>query len=321
MKTLIAILAGRGPKTKCDDDNFVTFHSNATQDVVAFYNQTKFPDWKPKHFALEHNGQPYTDTVSIVARLRNTILDYAEAHGYEQLWMIDDDVRLFYHYHPYTKADLESKKPLVFDRFDALPQMEHEFGGLIGGNFKRFKLATGNKYSNQLPVGCIYWDLKKIKAKIGSIPKFEEKTLLWDDYDYYLNLRKNEILPHTFNEYAFIKYETQDEKAEGDSLASSGITKVCNMGFNLYKRYGSENCLCKKKLNILDVSPQLRKTYQPILYRYRIDSLEHFLEDAYNDDNTLYVRSSDKVKKGMPIQWTQLFSGGKPVEKKFRFGV
>jgi hypothetical protein len=320
-KLLVAILAGRGPKNRYDKDDFKTFHFNKDQDVVAFYNQNDYPNWQPKHVTLKHNGMPYTDTVSKVATLRNTILDYAEFRGYKQLWMIDDDVRLFYHYNPFSKEDLEQKKKLTFTRFDPLPTIEHEFGGMLGGNFKRFKLATGKKYSNQMPVGCIYWDLEKIRAKIGEVPRFETKVLLWDDYDYFLNMRKHDILPMTFNEYAFIKPETQDIKAEGDSIASAGIQKVCTMGFNLYKRYGSENCLCKKKLNILDVSPTLRKKFGPICYRYRIDSLEHFLKDAYEDDNTLYIRCSDKVRRGDQMAWTKLFETLKDEPKKFRFGV
>jgi len=82
-KTLVAILAGRGEYTargkqsKYDQDRFVTFHDNKDQDVVAFTDTTKHPNWKPKHFTVQHNGQPYENTVSIVSRLRNTILDYA----------------------------------------------------------------------------------------------------------------------------------------------------------------------------------------------------------------------------------------------------
>jgi hypothetical protein len=320
-KLLIAILAGRGPKNRYDKDDFKTFHNNENQDVIAFYNKNDFPNWNPKHVTLQHNGMPYTNTVSNVASLRNTILDYAENNGYKQLWMIDDDVRLFYHYKPFTKEDLENKKKLEFTRFEQLPQIEHPFGGMLGGNFKRYKMATGKKYSNQMPVGCIYFDLEKIREKIGSVPRFETQVLLWDDYDFFLNLRKHDILPMTFNEYAFIKPETQDIKAEGHSIASAGIKKVCTMGFNLYKRYGSENCLCKKKINILDVSPTLRKTFGPIEFRYRIDSLEHFLKDAYEDNNTLYVRNSDKIKRGHQMIWTQLFENIQDEPKKFRFGV
>jgi hypothetical protein len=319
-KILVAILAGRGPKNRYDKDDFKTFHSNENQDVIAFYDENVHPNWKPKNVQLQHNGMPYTNTVSKVASLRNYILDYAENNGYKQLWMIDDDVRLFYHYKPFTKEDLEQKNKLEFTKFDPLPEIEHEFGGMLGGNFKRFKLATGKKYSNQMPVGCIYWDLEKIKNKIGSVPRFDTQVLLWDDYDYFLNFRKHGILPMTFNEYAFIKPETQDKKTEGKSIASAGMQKVCTMGFNLYKRYGSENCLCKKKLNILDVSPTLRKTFGPIKFRYRIDSLEHFLKDAYEDDNTLYVRCSDKFRKGCKVEWTVLFENIKDEPKKFKFG-
>jgi hypothetical protein len=320
-KILIAILAGRGPKNRYDREDFKTFHNNDLQDVIAFYDKNKYPSWQTKFVSQQHNGQPYFNTVSNVASLRNFILDYAENNGYKQLWMIDDDVRLFYHYQPFTKDDLKAKHKLEFTKFDPLPNIEHEFGGMLGGNFKRFKMATGKKFSNQMPVGCIYWDFEKIKQKMKQIPRFDTKTLLWDDYDYFLNLRKNNILPMTYNEYAFIKPETQDEKAEGNSIASSGIIKVCTMGFNLYKRYGSENCLCKKKLNILDVSPALKKTFNPIEYRYRIDSLEHFLKDAYEDNNTLYVRSSEKVKKGEQILWNKLFDGIKDEPKRFKFGV
>ena len=320
MKTLVAILSGRGPKNIYDEDRAKTFHNNNDQDVVAFYDKNKFPDWKSKHVTLQHNGMPYTNTVSNVGTLRNTIMKYAEDNGYKQLWMIDDDVRQFYHYNPYTKEDLNNELKLTYTKFDQLPKIEHAFGGCLGGNFKRYKLATGQKYSHQMPVGCLYFDLEKIKKIIGHIPTFEEKILLWDDYDFFLNFRKYGIIPETFNEYAFIKPQTQDQKVAGNSIASSGIEKVCTMGFNLYKRYGSENCICKKKLNIVDVAPAMTNKFFPVVYRHRIDSLEHFLQDVYEDDNTKYVRSSDKVKKGNDMIWIQLFQNNKE-PKKFRFGM
>jgi len=241
--------------------------------------------------------------------------------------MIDDDGTAFYKYDDYSNEDLEAGKTPTFEKFPPLPEIEHPFGGILGSNFKRFKLATGKKYSNQMPVGCIYLDLKKLK-NMGGVPRFEEQILLWDDYDFFLKLRKMGIAPMTHNYYAFIKPFTQDQKVQKSSTgtgafriksqASSGMEKVINMGFNLYKRYGSENCICKKKLNIVDVHPAMTTKFHPIVFRHRIDTLSHWLEDILDDDNTKYVRASDKVKRGDEMEWLSLVQ--REGKKPFRFG-
>jgi hypothetical protein len=320
MKTLVIILAGRGPKMKWNQPRFVTFHNNDVQDVVALYNKNDYPDWKSPYATLLHNGQPYPEGTEIFAKICNIGLNYAEDNGYEKVYIVDDNCSLFYHYDDYTKDDLENKRKLTFHSYAPLPEIEKEFGGFTAANFKRFKISTGEKYSHQMPVSSMYWNIPLMKEKIGSIPRFDEATPIWPDYDYYLNLRKLGILPWNFIRYAYIKTETQDQKVVGKSLASKGDLRVCTLGYNLYKRYGADNCVCKKKLNFLDVSPAMKRTFFPVKYRYRVDTLEHFLKDAYEDTDTKYIRESELVKKGGEMKWTDLFANVIDEPKKFRFG-
>jgi hypothetical protein len=320
-KVLVIILAGRGPDMKWNKPKFETFHSNDKQDVVALYNKNDYPNWQSPYAKMVHNGQPFPPGTEIFSKICNVGLDYAEDNGYEKVFIVDDNCSLFYHYHNYTKENLKNKDKLTFDRYAPLPEIEMPFGGFTAANFKRFKISTGAKYSHQMPVSSMYWNIPLMKEKIGLIPRFDENTPIWPDYDYYLNLRKLDILPHTFNRYAFIKPDTQDQRVKGKSLASKGDLRVCTMGYNLYKRYGSENCICKKKTNFLDVSPAMKKKFFPVVYRYRVDTLEHFLKDAYDDHDTLYIRESELVKKGNEIKWTDLFADIKDEPKKFRFGA
>jgi len=269
-------------------ENFPTFKTNDVQDTYIFYPAKKFPDWQTDFATLVDDGGPFTTPV--VPTIRNNMIDFAYSKGYEVLWIVDDDITNFYRFHDEQSDD----KPLQKDRKTPLPEVEELFGGIIGANFKRFKLKTGKKYSNQIPYSCMYLNLKMYKEK-GIKPQFEVGVETWDDFDFALQMRQKGFLPQTFNQYAIIKTGTQDSETVGKSLAAAGIDKVNKLGFELYKKWGHANTAIKLKVNIIDVAPALCKTFQPKFWTYRIDSYENWKVDVLN--NTAAHRKSDKAKK------------------------
>jgi len=288
---MIGVLAGNGPKSKIYDSDFLTFQTNKTQDMIVFYPTNRYPDWNldPKIGILMDDGGPFKTPV--VPTIRNNIIRYAIDNGYEQLLIIDDDITGF---NKYDAANMKDDEPLKYEKRAALPNFEEVYGGIIGANFKRFKLKTGKKYSNQIPYSCIYFNLKIYQERYGIVPTFETGVATWDDFDFALEMRKMGILPQTFNEYAIIKSGTQDSETVGKSIAAAGNDKASMLGYELYKKHGHANTLIKLKVNIIDVAPSMSKSYHPRFWTYRVDTYEHWKEDVLN--NAHNIRKSEKAK-------------------------
>jgi len=307
-KELIGILGGRGPNTNMDKDSFTWCQSNDTHDVISLTNINQYPDWKPKHFTAIHNGQPYTDVNMIISRICNNIFKYALENGYSKVWRLDDDVTHILKYEPYTQENLMNKDPLKYIKNDfKMPSIEHAYGGMNGTNFKKTKMLSGKKYSHQCPAGCHYYDLEKIiNANGGEMLWYEEKELIWEDYDYIIKLRKLGIQSQLHTGYAYVVPGTQDDNvSSGTSLASSGVKKMCTYSYNLYKKWGELNTYIKIKSNLVDCHPSLNGKYtDKIVHRFRVDTLENFLEDVYNDQ--LNCKRSMKILRGAPLVWPGL---------------
>lgn len=321
MKILVAILAGRGPFCKYDTEKFKDIlWTNENQDVIAFTNKNDFPDWNPQHFQVEHNGMPYKNTKSNMASLKNYILDWADFHKYTKIWMIDENIAYFNKYDSYTKEDLANNKKLTFTKFQPLPEIEHAYGGMTGSNFIKNRIHRDSKYCNMTPASIHYWDLVKMKSITGGkIIYHTTNEMMWEDYDYFLELLKYNIRPMTFIQYTGTKATTQDKRVITGSLFSSGDIKANMLGFNLYKKWGSENVLATKKVNMVDVSIKRGlKTLQPLSFRWRTDSLDNFLQDVLDDKNTKYVRESELSKKE-GYTWVNLIKNTTP--KGFKFGL
>ena len=320
-KTLVAILAGRGPFCKYDADIYKkTFHTNDKQDVVAFINQPEFPNWKPKNFAVEHNGMPYTNTASNMASLKNFVLDWADKKGYTKVWMFDENISRLCKFGPYTKEDFAAKKVVPYVKWPELPEIEHAYGGMAGSNFIKNRIYRDTKYCHMSPVSIHCWDLEKMKkATGGKIIQHTTDEMMWEDYDYFLELLRYGIRPMTYIEYAAQKGSSQDARVKQGSLFSAGDMKTAMLGFNLYKKWGINNVMAIRKVNMADITiKRALSKLQPVEYRWRYDTLDNFLQDVLDEKNTLYARDSMKSKDD-GFQWVNLIKDSKP--KGFKFGV
>jgi len=327
MKTLIAILAGGADKRcKYDKDEKYknVFWSNSKQDVIAFTDRNEHPNWNPKNFSVEHNGMPYTDTQSNMASLKNYVLDWAEKNGYNKLWMFDENISRLCKYGPYSKDDFAKNLTVPYIRWPELPEIEHAYGGLAGSNFIKNRIHRDAKYCHMSPISIHYWDLDKMKAITGGkIIHHTTNEMMWEDYDYFLELMKYGIRPMTFIEYAAQKANSQDArvKAKGKQAAffSTGDLKTTMLGFNLYKKWGIGNVMAIRKINMVDIC--IRRGHsklQPVTYRWRHDSLDNFLQDILEEKDTNFARDSQKASRE-EYEWVNLIQNATP--KAFKFGV
>lgn len=320
-KFLVAILAGRGPFCKYDDEKFKTvFWSNERQDVIAFVNRPEFPDWNPKHFSVEHNGMPYENTKSNMASLKNYILDWADFHGYTQLWMIDENISRMCKFGPYTQEDLAINKTVPYTKWDPLPEIENAYGGMTGSNFIKNRILRDTEYCHMSPASIHYWDFNKMREITGGkIIYHTTNEMMWEDYDYFLELLKYNIRPMTYIKYTGQKATSQDSRVKKGSLFSAGDEKTAMLGFNLYRKWGSENVLAVRKINMVDVTIKRGlSALRPISFRWRTDSLDNFLQDVLDETDTYYARDSEKAGRE-EYQWVNLIRNTTP--KGFRFGV
>ncbi len=326
-KTLVIILAGRGSGCKYDEDKYKkSFHSNEKQDVVAFVDSDKHLDWKPKNFKVVHNISASDmfekDSVSSVSAVRNFTLRWADQHGYSKVWMFDDNFGNMKKWPKITKEDYESKKKIEYELWPELPEIEHMYGGLVNSNFIKLRLQRDSEYTHMMPMGIHYWDLAQMKEKLGEILYFETKELLWEDYDYNLKLLK--LLNYqrkTFIRWTCEKASTQDERVHTGGLFSVGVDKTTTLGFNLYKRWGSENVYALKRVNMVDVHIHRNLSkIRPVVHRWRTDSLDNYLQDILDDTDTKYVKDSVKART-TPYEWLHLIKNPDPrPPETFKFG-
>jgi len=320
-KTLVTILAGRGPFCKYDDIKYKNvFHSNDKQDVVAFVDKNEFPDWKPKNFAVEHNGMPYKDTQSNMSSLKNYVMDWAEAHGYNKVWMFDENISRLCKFGPYSKEDFIRNLTVPYVRWPELPEIEHIYGGMAGSNFIKNRIHRPAKYCHMSPISIHYWDLKKMREKCGKLIYHTTDIMMWEDYDYFLQLLEQGIRPMTYIEYAAQKATSQDARVKKGAFFSTGLDKTCMLGFNLYKKWGSENVMAMRKVNMADIV--IRRglsSLRPIQYRWRTDSLDNFLQDILEENETFYARDSMKSKSD-GYEWVNLIKNATPKSFKEKFG-
>jgi len=321
-KTLVCILAGRGPFCEYDNDKYkLTFHNNDKQDVIAFTDKRDYPDWNPKNFSVEHNGMPYDNTQSNMSSLKNYILDWADKNGYTKLWMFDENIYRLCHFHPYTKEQFARKEKVAYDKWPELPEIEHAYGGLAGTNFIKNRIHRDAKYCHMSPISIHYWDLDKMKKITGGkIIHHTTDIMMWEDYDYFLQLLQYNIRPMTFIAYAAQKSSSQDARVKKGSFFSSGMEKTIMLGFNLYKKWGSNNLMAMRKVNMADVVIRrgLSKL-QPVEYRWRHDTLDNFLQDILDEHDTMYARDSQLSKKD-GFEWVSLIKDATPKSFASKFG-
>jgi len=331
-KPLVAILAGRGPFCKYDEQKYKnTFWSSNKQDTIAFTNRYDFPDWNPQHFSVEHNGMPdkngqngspeYNNTKSNMASLKNFVLNWADKNGYTKVWMFDENMSRVCKYGPYTKEDFAKNITVPYIKFPELPEIEHAYGGMAGSNFIKNRIHRAAKYCHMSPVSIHCWDIEKMKKITGGkILYHTTDEMMWEDYDYFLTLLQYGIRPMTFIEYAAQKATSQDTRVKQGSMFSAGMMKTAMLGFNLYKKWGSENVMAVRKVNMADIT--IRRAHskvKPIEYRWRYDTLDNFLQDILDETDTNYARDSMLGKK-KEYEWVNLIQNATKKTFTQKFG-
>jgi len=320
-KTLTAVLAGNGPGCKYDEPKYQNvFWSNDKQDVIAFTDFRDHANWKPKNFSVVHNGMPYENTASNMASLKNYVLNWAEEHGYERVWMFDDNIARICKYGPYTKADFDRNITVPYIRWPELPEIDQPYGGMAGSNFIKNRIWRPGMYNGMSPISIHYWHIPMLKELCGGkVPLHTTDVMMWEDYDYLLTLLSYGIKPKTFREYAGQKGSSQDERVKKGSFFSTGAEKTIMLGYNLYVKWGSENTMGMRKVNMADIVIRRGiKKVGPIKHRWRIDSLDNFLQDILDERETYYCRDSSRGKT-QGYEWTSLIKNAAP--KEFKFGV